>query len=147
MSSAAVEAVDTARMNDEQREEVQAQFNQLRSQVQQYASKIGEMQGECAEHQLVVDTIKDMEPERKCFRLVGGVLVERTVKEVLPAVTKNLVGLTELMGKLRERLQEVQEAKGAFEAKYNIRQSGGPPEQQPQQQQQQSQGLLVAGDN
>lgn len=31
-----------------------------------------------------------MEPERKCYRLVGGVLVERTVKEVRPAILSNL---------------------------------------------------------
>lgn len=30
-----------------------------------------------------------MEPGRKCFRLVGGVLVERTVQEVLPALRSN----------------------------------------------------------
>lgn len=29
------------------------------------------------------------EPGRKCFRLVGGILVERTVKEVVPAVKTN----------------------------------------------------------
>ena len=30
-----------------------------------------------------------MDADRKCFRMVGGVLVERTVKEVLPALTSN----------------------------------------------------------
>lgn len=35
---------------------------------------------------LVIETLKDVDPSRKCFRLVGGVLVERTVKEVLPAL-------------------------------------------------------------
>lgn len=38
---------------------------------------------------LVIETLKDMEPGRKCFRLVGGVLVERTVQEVLPALRSN----------------------------------------------------------
>lgn len=38
---------------------------------------------------LVIDTLKDVDPSRKCFRLVGGVLVERTVKEVLPALEAN----------------------------------------------------------
>ena len=57
----AIEAVDVSTLNEEQREEIQVKFNQLRGQVQQYADKISEMQGECAEHQLVVDTIKDMD--------------------------------------------------------------------------------------
>lgn len=38
---------------------------------------------------LVIDTLKEVDPSRKCFRLVGGVLVERTVKEVLPALENN----------------------------------------------------------
>ena len=33
--------------------------------------------------------LKGVEGERRCFRLVGGVLVERTVKEVLPALQYN----------------------------------------------------------
>lgn len=38
---------------------------------------------------MVIENLKDVAPERKCFRLIGGVLVERTVKEVLPALTSN----------------------------------------------------------
>ena len=29
------------------------------------------------------------DPNRKCFRLIGGVLTERTVKEVVPALKTN----------------------------------------------------------
>lgn len=38
---------------------------------------------------LVVGVLKEVEGERRCFRLVGGVLVERSVKEVLPALEHN----------------------------------------------------------
>ena len=38
---------------------------------------------------MVIENLKDIAPERKCFRLVGGVLVERTVNDVLPALTNN----------------------------------------------------------
>jgi prefoldin subunit 2 len=38
---------------------------------------------------MVIENLKDIAPERRCFRLVGGVLVERTVKDVLPALTSN----------------------------------------------------------
>ena len=38
---------------------------------------------------LVVEKLKEVDGERKCFRLVGGILVERTVSEVLPALVSN----------------------------------------------------------
>lgn len=40
-------------------------------------------------YRLVIDTIKDVEGDRRCFRMIGGVLVERSAKEVLPALRKN----------------------------------------------------------
>lgn len=38
---------------------------------------------------LVIKAITGLEPERRCYRMVGGVLVERTVGEVLPVLTTN----------------------------------------------------------
>jgi chaperonin cofactor prefoldin len=38
---------------------------------------------------LVINAIQNLNKDRKCYRLVGGVLVERTVGEVLSAVQKN----------------------------------------------------------
>lgn len=45
----------------------------------------------------MIDTLQDTlkkSPDRKCFRMIGGVLVERTVKEVLPALETNLNGVS-----------------------------------------------------
>ena len=38
---------------------------------------------------LVIETLEGVEKDRKCFRMVGGVLVERQVGEVQPALTSN----------------------------------------------------------
>lgn len=37
----------------------------------------------------VMDALKKVDPDRRCFRMVGGVLVERTVKDVVPALKYN----------------------------------------------------------
>ena len=38
---------------------------------------------------LVIETLDGVEKDRKCFRMVGGVLVERKVGEVEPALIGN----------------------------------------------------------
>ena len=41
------------------------------------------------EHELVIKALQPLPADRKCFRMIGNVVVERTVAEVLPAVQKN----------------------------------------------------------
>ena len=41
-------------------------------------------------YRLVEETLKPLDPKRRAFRLIGGVLVERTVEEVLPSISDNL---------------------------------------------------------
>ena len=68
----------------------------MKQELAAIATKIGDLELERDEHQLVLDTISKMDEDRKCFRLIGGVLVERTVKDVHPAVTKNFEGVNRL---------------------------------------------------
>jgi len=76
------------------------------------------------EHELVVEALKEVDESRKCFRMVGGVLVERTVGTVLPALSSNHEQLT----KLAEVLSQQLEAKGKdlqdYREKHNIRVRG-----------------------
>ena len=84
--------------------EAHNRFNQLRQEQKAITSKINELENEKREHTLVVDAMKDLDPNRKCFRLIGGVLVERNVKEVLPALKNNEKGLAEILKQLQEQL-------------------------------------------
>jgi prefoldin subunit 2 len=72
-------------------------YKRMAGDCQQIASKIQELNMERDEHRLVVDTLTKLEPDRKAFRLIGGVLVERTIAEVLPAVTQHFDGVTNLL--------------------------------------------------
>jgi prefoldin subunit 2 len=42
---------------------------------------------------MVIDTLTPMEQNRKCWRMIGDILVERTVGEFLPAVKNNYDGV------------------------------------------------------
>ena len=39
---------------------------------------------------MVIKVLKGVDADRKCFRLIDGVLVERQVKHVLPALEANV---------------------------------------------------------
>lgn len=72
------------------------------------------------------DAIKDLDPKRRCFRLIGGVLVERTVEEVLPAVEKNRDGLTQVIEKITEQRDLKMKKVNEMQKKYKIRVRGEP---------------------
>ena len=65
-----------------------------------------------------------MDPKRKCFRLIGGVLVERTVEEVLPAVQKNTDGLSAVIEKLTQQRDDKVDRVEYLQKKYKIRVRG-----------------------
>ncbi|KAE9979772.1 hypothetical protein EG328_000710 [Venturia inaequalis] len=51
-------------------------------------------------HPLVLETLEPLAEDRKCFRMINGVLVERTVKEVVPALKTNSEGLKKVLDEL-----------------------------------------------
>lgn len=85
-------------------QEILAKFNSYKQELTALSTKIGELESEAEEHKwvaslialilrLVIDTMKPLDATRKCFRMIGGVLVERTVQEVLPALETNAEGV------------------------------------------------------
>jgi len=79
-------------------------YKQMSAECQQTALKINELSQEKDSHRLVIENLSKLEPERKAFRLIGGVLVQRTVGEILPIVQTNYEGIKELISKLEANL-------------------------------------------
>ncbi|XP_047315367.1 probable prefoldin subunit 2 [Impatiens glandulifera] len=96
-------------------------YGNMRSEINQIYSKITELEMEVSEHSLVVNAISPLDPTRRCYRMIGGVLVERTIQEVLPAVTRNKEGIEEVITRLNEALERKKKEIVDFEAKYKIR--------------------------
>jgi Prefoldin subunit len=64
-------------------------YRELVSECNQLMNKVADLESDLVEHALVEDTLKPLDGGRRAYRLVGDVLVERTVAEVLPSITKN----------------------------------------------------------
>ncbi|KAK2084541.1 Prefoldin subunit 2 [Saguinus oedipus] len=101
-----------------------AGFNRLRQEQRGLASKAAELEMELNEHSLVIDTLKEVDETRKCYRMVGGVLVERTVKEVLPALENNKEQIQKIIETLTQQLQAKGKELNEFREKHNIRLMG-----------------------
>jgi prefoldin subunit 2 len=105
-------------------QEIQQNYQRMQSDLQNLARKIGELEQEADEHELVLTTLEEAlagEPDRKCFRLVGGVLVERTVKDVVPALQTNRDGIRKVMSNLTEQYKSKEVDFDTFKRDYGIR--------------------------
>ncbi|KAF8484637.1 Prefoldin beta-like protein [Russula ochroleuca] len=108
-------------------QEVQQTYSRLQGDLQNLASKIGELEQEAEEHVLVLSTLNEAlaeEPDRKCFRLIGGVLVERTVQDVVPALQTNRDGIRKVIASLTEQYKAKEGDFEKFKGEYNIRPAG-----------------------
>ncbi|KAK4309281.1 hypothetical protein Pmani_019093 [Petrolisthes manimaculis] len=102
-------------------EEIVQKFQQLRNEQRSLMAKISELEQDLNEHKIVIETLQDVSPERKCFRMVGGVLVERTVTEILPALVNNKEQLTKVIDSLNVKLVSKGKEVNEYRAKHNIK--------------------------
>lgn len=130
-------------------QQVIAKFQELRQGVNVLWNKVNDLESEAQEHELVIKALEPMDPQRKCFRLVGDVLVERTVAETLPAVLRNKEGLEKVVQSLNSQLEQKKTELSAFQAEYKIRVKGQDDEasdstDKPTQPGSSAQGVLVS---
>lgn len=72
-------------------------------------------------YRAVIETLKTVDPDRKCFRLIGGVLCERTVKEVLPQLIENKGFIEKTITLVTEDLTKKGQQINKFKEEHNIR--------------------------
>ncbi|XP_056632132.1 prefoldin subunit 2 [Diorhabda sublineata] len=102
-------------------EEILAGFQNLRAEQRALSGKLSEFEVDLNEHRMVIETLKNVNEERKCFRLIGGILTERTVKDVLPALTTNQEKLKEIIEKLHEQISKKGQEINDYREKHNIK--------------------------
>nr|CAG4643654.1 EOG090X0L97 [Ilyocryptus agilis] len=115
------QAKNTSKNAKKSNEEIIQGFQRLRAEQRQLASKLSELEMDLNEHKLVIDTLQNVDADRKCFRMVGGVLVERTVREVLPALTTNRDQMVKLIEALTNQITVKGQEINDYKEKNNIR--------------------------
>ncbi|KAG6903402.1 hypothetical protein C0995_005425 [Termitomyces sp. Mi166 len=124
MSSSSQASKATAKAPALTDQEIQQNYIRIQNELQALAGKIGELEQQADEHSLVLTTLNDAleeEPDRKCFRLIGGVLVERTVKDVVPTLVTTRDGIRKAVANLTEQYKSKEQDLDAFKQEYNIR--------------------------
>jgi prefoldin subunit 2 len=78
-----------------------------------------EIEDERKENELVLESISQLEDTRKCWRLVNGVLMEKTKLEVLPEMRTVINNLNAVTKQITDTLvavkQEIKQLEGAYE--------------------------------
>ena len=72
---------------------------------------------------LVLETLNPLPSDRKCFRMVNGVLVERTVKDVIPALKTNSDGLKKVLDELLKQYKKQQDDMEKWKVRYSCHRS------------------------
>ncbi|EQB57331.1 hypothetical protein CGLO_02556 [Colletotrichum gloeosporioides Cg-14] len=71
-------------------------------------------------NRLVLETLQPLSGDRKAFRLINGVLMEQTVKDVLPALTTNSEGLKKVLEDLVKQYKTKQDELEKWKKKNNV---------------------------
>ena len=78
-----------------------------------------EVEDERKENELVLESISQLEDTRKCWRLVNGVLMEKTKLEVVPEMRTVINNLNAVTKQITDTLvavkQEIKNLEGAYE--------------------------------
>ncbi|KND95328.1 putative prefoldin subunit 2 [Tolypocladium ophioglossoides CBS 100239] len=113
---------------------LQSTYSNYKNTLEQIAQKIGDIEQEAEEHKydppfshpcltcllLVLETLEPLSEDRKCFRLINGVLVERTVKDVVPALRTNQDGLKKVLDDLVKQYKTKQDDLDKWKKKNNV---------------------------
>lgn len=68
-----------------------------------------------------METLKPMNDDRKCFRMIGGVIVEKNVQEVQKDLETNFEQLRRVTDQLMKQYAKVQQEMKDWQVKNNVK--------------------------
>jgi prefoldin subunit 2 len=103
------------------------QLQGMRNECNAIAQKISSLEQERDDHDVVQAILGDFPPARRCYRSVGGILMERTVADVVPEIRSEWGKLSKALQELTNLAQEKHRAIEAFQTEHSIRIVRGSP--------------------
>lgn len=95
-------------------------LNALRQEQRDVANRLGLLENDLTETKLVAEALQQVDPERKCYRSQGGIMIEQKVKEVIPALEKSKKQLETMVEGAKKEITEKGKAIQTFMAENNI---------------------------
>ncbi|CDR46046.1 CYFA0S21e01574g1_1 [Cyberlindnera fabianii] len=89
-------------MSQQGTQALQQKYNDYQQTLTDIATKMRELQRDEEEHSIVIGTLQKTPKERRCFRMVGGALVEKTAGETLPVLEVKLENIGKTVKQLAE---------------------------------------------
>ena len=95
-------------------------FNQLRQELKELQSKEIQFELDLQQHERVLSSIESLPEDRKCYRLVGEVLVQMTIGQARPALEQQKNSLAELVSTFKQKVQAKEDEMLQFQKDNNI---------------------------
>lgn len=114
-------------LNEQQKNQVVQHLKKMMAEKDQLYQKIIELSSDGREHKLVLEVLQPLDKERKAWRKVGGVLMERTVGQCEEATKKNLDSILGVVEELEKNYETKTLEVEDFQRKFNLSVNGMPP--------------------
>ena len=98
--------------------EIKSQYNSAKQKYSIFFQKALELEQELVEHNLVFETISKLSDDRRCFRKIGGVLVEKTVPKVKKDLQVEISNLKQTVDIVYKTMKQQEDKINQFEKEY-----------------------------
>jgi len=92
----------------------------LRQEQRDIVNKLNILENDLTETKLVAEALDKVDPDRKCYRSQGDILMEQKVRDVIPALKKSREQLEAMIESAKKDITEKGKAIQAFMAEKNI---------------------------
>ncbi|KAK6201389.1 Gim4 protein [Scheffersomyces amazonensis] len=100
----------TQEEKEQKSQQLQQQYNRFQENIAELETQVSNLASQIQEHIIVDNTLSSIDPDkrqgRKCFKMIGGVLIDKSVDEVIKILNEELKTLTADKEKVEKELQK-----------------------------------------